>query len=369
VKVAFMDLKKQDAKVSKQIESSVKKAIAKGSFILGPDVKIFEERFAKYCGVRYAVGVANGTESLFLSLLALGIGANDEVITTANTYIATALAISFTGARPVLVDADPITYNIDVDKIEKAITKKTKAIIPVHLYGQPCDMDSVRKIARRHGLKIIEDASQAHGAKYKGKKVGRFSDIGAFSLYPGKNLGAYGDAGVAVTNNSKIYKKLLLLRDYGRKSKYEHMIKGYNSRLDSIQAAILNIKLNELDEWNNKRRLNAKIYNKLFTRSKANVITPLEAPYAKHVYHQYVVRVPRRNHVIKELSKRGIKVLVHYPIPLHLQGAYRDSGYKKGKFPVAEKLCREVISLPIYPGLTKIEIEYVISQLTDIVGS
>jgi len=367
MQVAFMDIKKQDSDILKDIENAIKGVIDNTSFILGKEVKIFEEEFANYCGVKYAVGVANGTEALFLSLLALNIGRGDEVVTTANTYIATALAISFTGAKPVLVDAGPDTYNIDAIKIEKAITSKTKAIMPVHLYGQPADMDAIIKIAKKHGLKIIEDASQAHGAEYKSKKVGGFSDIAAFSLYPGKNLGAYGDAGVMVTDNSDLYKKLLLLRDYGRKSKYEHIIKGYNSRLDTIQAAVLSVKLRKLDRCNQARRENAKLYNELFAKLCPKVVTPKEAAYAKHVYHQYVIRVPNRDQVVEEMKKRGVTLLVHYPIPLHLQGAYEDSGYKRGDFPVSEKLCEEVISLPIYPGLTRTEIEYVVSQFKETV--
>ncbi len=367
MEVAFMDIKKQDSDISKDIEIAIKDVINNTSFILGKEVKVFEDKFADYCNVKYGVGVANGTEALFLALLALNVGKGDEVITTVNTYIATALAISFTGATPILVDADPVTYNIDTTKIEGAITKKTKVIMPVHLYGQPADMDAIIKIAKKHNLGIIEDASQAHGAEYKGKKVGGFSDIAAFSLYPGKNLGAYGDAGVLVTDNNDLYKKLLLLRDYGRKSKYEHVIKGYNSRLDTIQAAVLNVKLKKLDTWNNSRRANAKIYNELFQKHCLRIITPKEVSYAKHVYHQYVIRVPKRDQVVEEMSKRGVRLLVHYPIPLHLQEAYADSGYKKGDFPVAEKLCEEVISLPIYPGLTRQEIEYVVQQFKEVV--
>ncbi len=367
MQVAFMDIKKQDSDILKDIEKAIKDVIGSASFILGKEVKSFEEGFAGYCNVRYAVGVANGTEALFLALLALGVGAGDEVITTANTYIATALAISFTGARPVFVDADSVSYNIDVAKIEKAITKRTKAILPVHLYGQPADMDAIVKIAKKYGLNILEDASQAHGAEYKGKKVGGFSDIAAFSLYPGKNLGAYGDAGILVTNNEQIYEKLLLLRDYGRKSKYEHIIKGYNSRLDTIQAAILSVKLTKLDNWNQARIENAGIYNELFAKLCPKVITPQEAPYVKHVYHQYVIRVPKRDSAVEEMKKRGVSLLIHYPIPLHLQEAYKDSGYKKGDFPVSEKLSEEVISLPIYPGLRKQEIEYVAQQFKEVV--
>ena len=357
MQVAFMDIKKQDSDISKDIENAIKGVINSTSFILGKEVEDFEWAFAKYCNVNYGVGVGNGTEALFLALLALGVGPADEVLTTANTYIATALAISFTGARPVFVDADPISYNIDAAKIEKAITKKTKVILPVHLYGQPADMDAIVKIAKKYGLNILEDASQAHGAEYKSKKVGGFSDIAAFSLYPGKNLGAYGDAGIAVTDNDGLYKKLLLLRDYGRKSKYEHIIKGYNSRLDTMQASILSVKLKKLDSWNNARRENARLYKELFAKSGANIITPEEMPYAKHVYHQYVIRVPKRDQVIEEMNRRGVGLLVHYPIALPHQPAYKDAGYKIGDFPVAEKLSQEVISLPIYPGLTRKEIE------------
>jgi len=364
-----MDLGKQDKDIAGKIESAIKKVVAKSAFILGEDVGLFEKEFAKYCNVKYGVGMGNGTEALFISLLALGVGKGDEVITTANTFIATALAISFTGARPVFVDADPVTYNIDVGKIEKAITKKTRVILPVHLYGQPADMDPIRKIAKKHKLKILEDASQAHGAEYKGKRVGGFSDIAAFSLYPGKNLGAYGDAGISITKDKGLYDKLCLLRDYGRVSKYEHLIKGRNSRLDTLQAAVLRVKLKKLNAWTAARRKNAKAYNELFAKFRTKIITPAQAPRSKHVYHQYVVRVARRDKVVKELERRGVKVLVHYPIALPFQKAYKDAGCKRGDFPVSERLSREVISLPIYPGLARKEIEYVVRQITDIVGS
>jgi len=367
MQVDFMDIRKQDSDISEGIETAIKKVINSTSFILGKEVKNFEDEFAKYCSVKYAVGVGNGTEALHLALLALGVGTGDEVITTSNTYIATALAISFTGARPVFLDADPVTYNIDVAKIERAITKKTKALLPVHLYGQPADMDIILSIAKKRGLKVLEDAAQAHGAEYKGKKTGGLGDVAAFSFYPGKNLGAYGDGGIITTNDKNIYENLLLLRDYGRKSKYEHIIKGYNSRLDSMQAAVLSVKLKKLDKWNDARRENAAKYNGLFSSSNSDIITPKEMPYARHVYHQYVIRVPNRDKVVEEMKKRGVTLLVHYPIPAPLQEAYKDSGHKKGDFPVSEKLSEQVISLPIYPGLTKQEVEYVAQQFKEVV--
>lgn len=383
MKIPFLDLNQQYREIKKDLDIALRKVMRRGDFILGKEVSLFEREFAKYCQRKFSVGINSGTDALFLGLLSLGIGRGDEVIVPAFTYIATSLAVSFTGAKPVFVDIDEKTYNIDVNKIKKAITKKTKAIIPVHLYGQPADIKPILDLAKDYNLKVIEDVAQAHGATYKygvlsiepclpagryrvlRKKVGSLGDIGCFSFYPTKNLGAFGDGGMVVTDDEKIYKKLFMLRDYGRRSRYEHVILGYNSRLDTIQAAILRIKLRYLDKWNAMRRKNAKIYTNIL-RDIKGIITPYEVDYGKHVYHIYAVRVKNRNRVIRELTKNGIGVLIHYPIPLHLQKVYRTLGYKKGDFPVAEKVAQEVISLPMYPHLKEIQIKFIAGTLIKI---
>jgi len=359
-------LKEQYKEVKGGCDKAVRAVLNRGDFILGREVELFEAEFAKYCGTKFAVGVNSGTDALFLSLLSQGIGKGDEVIVPAFTFIATALAVSYTGARPVFVDIDEQTYNIDVNKIRKAITKKTKAIIPVHLYGQPADMEAILEVAKEYKLKVIEDAAQAHGAEYKNKKVGSFGTTGCFSFYPTKNLGALGDGGMVVTNVENTYKDLLILRNCGRKTHYEHIIKGYNSRLDTIQAAILRIKLSRLDKWNQLRRKNAHLYSSLL-KGVDGVITPYEDKKGFHVYHLYVVRVKNRDRVIKILNEQGIKVLIHYPMPLHLQPAYKDSGYKKRDFPVAEKVAQEIISLPMHPYLKEAQIKYTTDTIIKIV--
>lgn len=365
MKIPLIDLNAQYQEIKSQIRLEIDDTLKRGDFILGEKVNLFEERFARYCNVKYAAGVASGTDALFLSLLSLGIGASDEVIAPVFTYIATASAVSYTGAKPVFVDIDEETYNIDVKRIEKAITKRTKAIIPVHLYGQPADMQPILRIARKYNLKVIEDTAQAHGAVYKNLKVGSIGDIGCFSFYPSKNLGGFGDGGLITTDSRKIYDLLLKLRNCGRKTKYIHVIKGYNSRLDTIQAAILNVKLKYLDIWNNMRRKNAKIYSRLLEDVKG-IILPVEKSNAKHVYHIYAVRVKNRNSVVNGLKTKGISTLVHYPLPLHLQPAYADLGYKRGDFPIAEKVSKEIISLPMYPHLKKPQIEYVAKALKEL---
>jgi dTDP-4-amino-4,6-dideoxygalactose transaminase len=371
VSIAFMDLGKQYEEIKTEVREGLERVLQKGNFILGEEEKTFEEEFASYCGAKFAVGVNSGTDALFLGLLSLGIGKDDEVIVPAFTYIASALAVSYTGAKPVFVDIEENTYNIDTGKIEKAITKKTKAIMPVHLYGHPVDMGPLIKIARKHNLKIIEDCAQAHGAtckirdqksKIRNIKVGTFGDMGCFSFYPTKNLGAAGDGGIVITDNEDIYKKLLMLRDYGRKNRYEHVIKGYNSRLDTLQAVILSAKLKRLDKWNEMRRKNASIYSKLL-QGKNNIVIPVEESYAKHVYHVFAIRIKRRDSVCEELKKKGISVLVHYPIPLHLQEAYKELRYKKGDFPVAERVSQEIVSLPMYPHLKEEDIKKISGAL------
>lgn len=365
MKIDIFSLKEQYKSIREEIAKAIERVMSSGQFILGEEVGLFEKECVGYCNVKYGVGVNSGTDALFLACLTCGIGRGDEVITTPNTYIATALGISMTGARPVFVDIDERTYNIDPSKIERVITKKTKAILPVHLYGHCADMDPILKIARRYKLKVIEDCAQAHGALYKGRKVGSFGDAGCFSFYPTKNLGAFGDGGMVVTNSKEIHRQLLLLRDYGRKSRYRHIIKGYNSRLDTLQAAILRVKLKYLDSWNNKRRWAAQLYSELFKEADLEIILPFEADYARHIYHLYIVRIKNRSRVIKRLSERGVRTLIHYPIPIHLQKAFKDLGYKRGDFPITEKVCREVLSLPMYPELTEREIRYVVVQFIE----
>ena len=363
MKVPFLDLAPQFRQIKKDIFTVLKNTMQRGDFILGKEVLEFEKEFASFNQRKFCVGVNSGTDALFLGLLSLGIGPGDEVIVPAFTYIATALAVTYTGAKPVFVDIDEKTYNINVNKIKGAITQRTKAVIPVHLYGQPADMNPIITLAKKYKLKIIEDAAQAHGAKYRiatdrWQVVGSFSDIGCFSFYPTKNLGAFGDAGAIVTDNKGVYKKMLMLRDYGRRSRYEHVSLGYNSRLDTLQAAILRLKLKHLAKWNQMRRNNAKKYTELLKGIK-QVITPFEADYSHHVYHVYAVRVKNRDRVIEELKKKGVGVLIHYPIPIHLQKVYANLGYKKGDFPVSEKIAAQIISLPMYPHLKESQIRII----------
>lgn len=361
--VPYFDLTRQYSILKPEFDAAMKNVIESGKFIMGDDVKLFEEEFAGYCSAKYGIGVNSGTDALFIGLQSMGIKSDDEVITVSYTYIATALAVSFTGAKPVFVEIDPTTYNIDPKDIEKAITKKTKAILVVHLYGHPVDMDPVLKIAQRHGLRVMEDSAQAHGAEYNGKKVGGLADISGFSFFPTKNLGAFGDGGMITTNDAQIAEKARLLRDYGRKVRDQHIIKGRNSRLDTIQAAVLRVKLKRLDNFNNSRRRIAGLYNGLLKDTKGKIVTPHEAPYAKHVYHLYVVRVKNRDAVVAKLKERGVQTLVHYPVPIHLQQAFSDLGYKRGSLPVTEKICGEIISLPMFPEMTDTEIEYVADKL------
>ncbi|MFC1508547.1 DegT/DnrJ/EryC1/StrS family aminotransferase [Candidatus Omnitrophota bacterium] len=366
MKVDVFTLNRQYEEIKDEIQGPVEKVIRSGGFIMGEDVGLFENEFANYCGVKYGVGVNSGTDALFLACLVCGIGQGDEVIVMPYTYIATALAISMTGARPVFVDIEEKTYNIDVSKIEKAITKKTKAILPVHLYGHPADMDPIMEIAKKHKLKVIEDSAQAHGALYKNKKIGSLGDIGCFSFYPTKNLGAFGDGGAIITDKEDVRDQLLLLRDYGRKDRYLHVLKGFNSRLDTLQAAILRVKLKHLDRWNEKRRENAALYTKLFKEKNIDIILPREADYAKDVYHLYPVRVKNREKVMNTLGDKGVRTLIHYPIPIHLQEAYKELGHKKGDFPVSERCCEEILSLPMYPELKSDEIKYVVETLSEV---
>ncbi|MBM3255572.1 MAG: DegT/DnrJ/EryC1/StrS family aminotransferase [Candidatus Omnitrophica bacterium] len=369
MKVPFLDLSGQYKEIKKDFGLAFKEAIKRSDFILGKDVGIFEKDFAGYSNRRFAIGVNSGTDALFLGLKSLAIGPGDEVIVPAFTYIATSLAVTYTGARPVFVDINEDSYNIAVDKIEAAITKNTKAVIPVHLYGHPADMQPILEIASKYNLKVLEDTAQAHGARYKFSDgrwaiVGSMGDIGAFSFYPTKNLGAFGDAGMIVTDDEAVYKKMLMLRDYGRSSRYEHVTLGFNSRLDTVQAAVLRSKLPHLDKWNDSRRKNASRYNRKL-KGLGSVITPKELGYARHVYHVYGIRVKERQRVMSELAKNEISTLIHYPMPLHLQEVYKNLNYKKGDFPVAERVAEEVISLPMYPHLKPAQINFICDKLKE----
>ncbi len=361
--IPFVDLAAQNKTIENEINEAISKVISRTDFILGRDVGLFEQEFAAFCGTKYAVGIDSGTSALELALRAYNIGPGDEVITVANTFIATVLAISYVGATPVLVDADPETYTIDTTKIEEVITPRTKAIMPVHLYGQPADMDPIIEIARRHELVVIEDACQAHGAEYKGKRAGSLGHAAAFSFYPGKNLGAYGDGGAVTTNDEKIAEALRMIRNYGQEKKYHHVIQGYNRRLDTLQAAILRVKLRYMNAWNDARRQHAALYSQLMANS--SIVLPVEASYSVSVYHLYVVRVEDRKAFGAYLQDRGIATGIHYPIPVHLQLAYKELGYQKGDFPVTESYAERILSLPMYPELSYEAIVYVNNTIRD----
>jgi dTDP-4-amino-4,6-dideoxygalactose transaminase len=357
LQVPFVDLAAQYPTIAPEINEAVAKVIQSADFILGREVGLFEEEFAAYCEAKYAVGVDSGTSALELALRAYEIGPGDEVITAANTFIASALAISHAGAKPVLVDVEPYTYTIDVAGIAKAITTRTKAILPVHLYGHPAHMDPIRQLAEKYGLLVIEDACQAHGARYKGKRTGSLGHAAAFSFYPGKNLGAFGDGGMVVTNDREIAKRLEMLRNYGQKEKYHHQFRGYNRRLDTLQAAILRVKLKYLEKWNASRRWNAKLYQE--SLEGTGVVTPVEAAGAESVWHLYVIRTENRDTLREGLISRGISPGIHYPIPIHLQPAYRDLSHKRGDFPITERHAEQILSLPMYAELTPESIQYV----------
>jgi dTDP-4-amino-4,6-dideoxygalactose transaminase len=367
VNIPFSDLGIIHKKLRIPINKALERVIARGDFILGEDVRLFEQEFASFCNARYGIGVSSGTAALFLSLVSLGIGAGDEVIVPDFTFIATALAVTYTGAKPVFVDIDDVTYNIDVKKIKHALSRKTKAIIPVHLYGQPAAMRRIMQLAGEYDLKVVEDAAQAHGAlcQVSGKKrmpVGAIGDIGCFSFYPSKNLGGFGDGGMMVTNDEALYRNLLVLRDCGRISKYEHAVVGYNSRLDTLQAALLREKLKYLNAWTQLRRDAAARYDALL-KDVPGVIIPRAVDQASHVYHVYAIRIKNRDTVVKRLREKGIGVIVHYPIPLHLQKVYASLGYKSGDFPVSEKVSQEIVSLPLYPFMKVSQIKYVVQQI------
>ena len=356
-KIQFVDLVAQYQQIKTEVDAAMAAVCARGDFVMGQDVKLFEQEFAAFCKTPHCVTVANGTEALKLALLACGIGAGDEVITCTHTFIATVSAIHQTGARPVLVDCDSRYYTIDPAQVERAITPRTKAIIPVHLYGQPADMDPILEIARRRKLYVVEDACQAHGAEYKGRRCGTMGDIAAFSFYPGKNLGAYGDGGAVTTTRADLAERVWVLRNHGQKVKYEHMVKGFNSRLDTLQAVVLRVKLRRLEQWNEARRQAAAKYDQLLAGK--GLATPKVAPYSKPVFHLYVVQVPDRQKQQAAFDAANVSHGIHYPIPVHLQPAFADLGYKAGSFPVTEALVSKIISLPMFPELTDNQIEQV----------
>ena len=357
--IPFVDLKAQYASIKPEIDAAIAAVLGETSFIGGAHVKTFEEAFARYCGVSQCVGVANGTDALFLALKALGVGAGDEVITVANSFIATSEAITMAGATPVFVDIDPRTYLIDVDGIEAKITPRTKVLLPVHLYGQPADMARIRAIAEKHSLRIIGDAAQAHGSLYRGQPIAQLADITCFSFYPGKNLGAYGDAGAIVTDNPEWATTARMFANHGRVKKYDHDFEGVNSRLDGLQAAILAVKLRHLDDWTERRRQNAALYNEALR--SLDVITPSELENVRAVYHLYVVRVPNggRDALQAHLAKCGVNTGIHYPIALPYLNAYRRLGHGPNDFPEALRASAEILSLPMYPELTPEYVRYV----------
>ncbi len=359
MKVPFVDLKSHDANLRAEINRAIQDVIDAAAFAGGLFVNRFEADFAAYCDSPHTIGVGSGTEALWLTLLALGIGQGDEVITVPNTFMATAEAITYTGAEVVFVDVDEQSYTMDPAALADAITARTRAIIPVHLFGQPADMDPIMEIARREGLFVVEDACQAHGAEYKGRRVGAFGEAACFSFYPGKNLGAFGEAGAVVTHNSELQEKIRILRDHGQVQKYEHRMVGWNGRMDGIQAAVLQVKLRYLEQGNRLRRYHASNYQQGLDDIE-EIILPTQAAYARHVYHIYAIRVQDRDEILTFLAEKGIGCGIHYPVPIHLQEAYRHLGYRHGAFPVAERCASEFVSLPMYPELTYAQVEEVI---------
>ena len=362
VKVPFVDLQAQYKQIKSEVDAAMARVIDDAAFVLGREVEAFEAAFAEYVGARFCVGVNSGTAAIQLAVTACGVGAGDEVIVPANTFFATAEAVSTAGATPVFVDADPISYTIDVNRIEAAITERTRAIIPVHLYGQAADLDAIYEIAARHNLAVIEDAAQAHGALYKGRRVGARGRANCFSFYPGKNLGAYGEGGAVVTDDAEVARRVRLLRDHGSEQKYRHDIIGYNFRLEGLQGAVLNVKLKYLDNWNELRRQHAARYGELLAAAQtsgAALALPQELSYARHIYHLYVVQTDERDELQKHLAAAGVQTGIHYPVPVHLQPAYRSLDKRAGDFPEAERQAARVLSLPMFPELTDEQIAHV----------
>jgi dTDP-4-amino-4,6-dideoxygalactose transaminase len=351
VKVPFLDLRAQYHSIKPEIDAAITKILESSQFVLGEEVAGFERDFAAYSGAAHGIAVNSGTSALHLAFLASGIGPGDEVITIPHTFVATVAAIRYTGARAVFVDVDPVSFTMDPGKVEAAITPRTRAIVPVHLYGHPADMDPLLEIARRRKLLVVEDAAQAHGARYKGRPVGSLGDLACFSFYPGKNLGAYGEGGIVVTGSEEYARKIRMLRDWGQERKYHHVLAGYNYRMEGLQGAILRVKLRYLEKWTEARRAHAARYRALLADTGLGL--PAEVPWARHVYHVYAVRTRERESLMKRLSEQGIQTGIHYPVPVHLQPAYADSAWQRGSFPHSEKAADEVLSLPMYPEMTE----------------
>lgn len=365
--IPFLDLKSQYASIRNDVEAAVHRVLDSCQFTLGAEVENFERDFAVYCNVKHGIGVNSGTSALHLALLAAGVGPGDEVITVPFTFVATVAAIEYTGARPVFVDINPSTFTIDPGKLAAALTSRTKAIVPVHLYGQPADMFPVLDIARRQGLVVIEDAAQAHGAEYYGQRVGSLADMACFSFYPGKNLGACGEGGMVVTNSDDYARSVRMLRDWGAERKYEHVLKGYNYRMESIQGAVLAVKLQHLEAWTEARRSVAAYYDR--SLSEGGVSVPQAMPYSRHVFHVYAIRAKDREAWQRSLHSRGVQTGIHYPTPVHLLPAYADLGYSRGQFPHAEQAASEVLSLPIFPELTPAQCKAVCGAVRDVAES
>ncbi|MDI9549661.1 MAG: DegT/DnrJ/EryC1/StrS family aminotransferase [Chloroflexota bacterium] len=364
--IPLADLQAQYQVIGEEIDAAIRRVISKSSFILGPEVANFEQAFAAYCGAEHCAGVSSGTAALELALRAMGVGTGDEVITVAHTFIATAEAISAVGATPVFVDVDPHSYNLAPEAFAEAINARTRAVMPVHLYGQPADMTRINRIAREHGIRVIEDAAQAHGATWQGRRAGVLGDAACFSFYPGKNLGAYGDAGAVVTNQAEIVEQVRLLRNHGRRAKYLHEQIGFGERLDALQAAILGAKLPHLDDWIEARNRLAARYTSLLADLELEL--PQVAEEARHAWHLYVVRTPRRDEMLEHLHQHGIGAGVHYPIPLHLQPAYAELGYRKGDLPMTETVADTCLSLPLYPEMTEEQQDRVVQCIAEFVG-
>jgi dTDP-4-amino-4,6-dideoxygalactose transaminase len=365
--IPFLDLKVQYRQMKGEIDSAVARVIDRAEFVLGSEVAAFEKRFAAYCGAKHCTALNSGTSALHLALLAADIGPGDEVITVSMTFVATTAAILYAGATPVFVDAHPDHWTMDPALIEAAITPRTKAILPVHLHGLMADMDPIMEVAKRHGLIVIEDAAQSHGAEYKGRRAGSIGDIGCFSFYPGKNLGAYGEGGATVTNDDAYAHKIAMLRDWGQEAKYHHVLRGYNYRMDGIQGAVLNVKMNYIEDWTEGRRNVARQYDRLL--SARGLKRPSPPPHCRHVYHVYAVQVPNRDATQKALTEAGIGSGIHYPIPVHLQKAYGDVGCGPGDLPATETMCRRFLSLPMFAELAPDQVERVVAELEKTVFS
>ena len=359
--IPFLDLKAQYRQLKLEIDIAISRAIESAQFVMGPEVQAFEERFASYCNVRHCVAVNSGTSALHLALLAAGVGRGDEVITVSMTFIATTAAILYSGAKPVFVDVDPVTWTMNPGLIEAAITSRTRAIVPVHLHGLMAEMDEIMEIARRHNLTVIEDAAQAHGAEYKGRRAGSIGDLGCFSFYPGKNLGAYGEGGAVVSNCAEFARHISLLRDWGQESKYNHVVQGYNYRMDGIQGAVLDVKMNHIEAWTEARRSVASYYDQLLEKHRCR--RPVPPAHSRHVYHVYAVGLAQRDAAQKALQAAGIGFGIHYPVPVHLQKAYADLGYGIGDLPITELLADQLLSLPIYAELRQEQVGEVVKEL------